>query len=97
MLDQIATGRSWETAALDPPLGRGMNLEIQVPNLDAVLELLAEANWPLFMEPEVQWYRTGDDEVGVRQSLVQDPDGYLLRPQSVVGTRPSEWAARDEI
>ncbi|WP_425309962.1 hypothetical protein AADG42_14735 [Ammonicoccus fulvus] len=40
------------------------------------------------MEPEVQWYRTGADEVGVRQFLVQDPDGYLLRPQSAVGTRP---------
>ena len=40
---------------------------------------MAEAGWPIFVEPEEKWYRAGDIEIGVRQFLVQDPDGYLLR------------------
>jgi hypothetical protein len=31
------------------------------------------------MAPEVRTYRTGAGAVTVRQFLVQDPDGYLLR------------------
>jgi hypothetical protein len=35
------------------------------------------------------WYRTGTTESGVRQLLVQDPDGYLVRPQESIGCRPA--------
>ncbi|HTQ34800.1 MAG TPA: hypothetical protein VMI30_11555 [Stellaceae bacterium] len=31
--------------------------------------------WLLFLAPEEKWYRTGAVETGVRQFLVQDPDG----------------------
>ena len=42
------------------------------------LRQLREAAWPLFMEPEAKWYRLSPSEqAGVRQFLVQDPDGYL--------------------
>lgn len=40
------------------------------------------------MQPEVKWYRMDDEEVGVQQFLVQDPDGYLIRFQSSLGRRP---------
>lgn len=89
MLDRIAAGRTWATGELDAPLGRGMNLEIQVPDLAAVLHRVEEAGWPLFLAPEEQWYRAGAEEVGVRQFLVQDPDGYLVRLQTEIGTRPA--------
>jgi len=79
MLDQIGLGRDWVTAPLERPLGRGVNLEIAVPSLAPLLERLAGAGWPLFLEPEEKTYRTGGTEVRVRQFLVQDPDGYLLR------------------
>lgn len=88
MLDQIAAGLTWQTAPLDHPLGRGMNLEIQVPDLDAVRRRLDDADWPCVVEPEERWYRTGSVEIGVRQLLVADPDGYLVRPQTQVGERP---------
>jgi hypothetical protein len=39
------------------------------------------------MAPEEKWYRTGARETGVRQFLVQDPDGYLLRLQQRLGER----------
>ncbi|MGW9827134.1 catechol 2,3-dioxygenase-like lactoylglutathione lyase family enzyme [Brevibacterium pityocampae] len=88
MLHQIAPGRSWTTGELEPPLGRGINFEIQVPDLDPILRRLENADWPLFADPEEQWYRADDEEVGVVEFLVQDPDGYLLRLQTEIGTRP---------
>jgi len=35
MLDQINHGRTWATGPLEPPLGRGINLAVQVADLDA--------------------------------------------------------------
>ena len=81
MLDQIDRGRTWATGPLDLPLGRGINLEVQTEELDSAWHRMAEAGWPIFVEPEEKWYRAGDIEIGVRQFLVQDPDGYLLRLQ----------------
>lgn len=89
MLDQIATGRTWATGELAPPLGRGVNFEIQVSDLEPILQRLEAGGVPLFLAPEEQWYRSGDREIGVRQFLVQDPDGYLLRLQTEIGTRPA--------
>ncbi|MDO9707774.1 bleomycin resistance protein [Paracraurococcus lichenis] len=79
MLDQLGTDRDWVTAPLEPPLGRGINLEIAVTDIAPILAALAEAGWPLFLGPETKAYRVGDSSVTVRQFLVQDPDGYLLR------------------
>lgn len=88
MLDQINQGRTWATGALEPPLGRGINFEVQVENLDAASWRVKNAGWPIFVEPEEKWYRAGDIEIGVRQFLVQDPDGYLVRLQQEIGERP---------
>ena len=89
MLDQINQGRTWATGMLEAPLGRGINLEIQVAPLDAAWERLTQAQWPIFVEPEEKWYRAGDVEIGVRQFLIQDPDGYLVRLQQEIGERPA--------
>ncbi len=40
------------------------------------------------MAVEDAWYRAGTTEVGQRQFLVQDPDGYLLRLGAKLGERP---------
>jgi catechol 2,3-dioxygenase-like lactoylglutathione lyase family enzyme len=85
MLEQAGVGRNWLTGPLDRPLGRGINLQIGVPSIEPICSSLRAAGWPLFMEPETKWYRTGDREVGVEQFLVADPDGYLLRFQAAVG------------
>lgn len=79
MLDQAGAGRDWLTAPLEAPLGRGVNFEIGVPALEPILAGLADAAWPLFLAVEEKTYRTGGAEVRVRQFLVQDPDGYLVR------------------
>ena len=97
MLDQINQGRTWETGSLERPLGRGINFEVQVENVDTVLWRIKNAEWPIFVEPEEKWYRAGDIEIGVRQFLVQDPDGYLLRLQQEIGERPVRESARRKL
>lgn len=80
--------RQWLTGPLEAPLGRGINFEIAVPAVEPILARLEAAGWPLFMAVEDKWYRAGEVEMGQRQFLVQDPDGYLLRPAASLGSRP---------
>ena len=87
MVDQIGKTRTWMTGEFEYPLGRGVNLQIEVPDVDLLVQSLKENSVPLFMEPEEKWYRKNDTEVGNKQFLVQDPDGYLLRFFEDLGTR----------
>jgi len=87
MVDQIGKTRTWMTGEFEYPLGRGINLQIEVPDVDLLVQSLKENSVPLFMEPEEKWYRKNDTEVGNKQFLVQDPDGYLLRFFEDLGTR----------
>jgi len=88
MIDQIGKTRTWKTGDFELPLGRGVNFQIKViENIDSMIERLNQNNIELFMEPEEKWYRKDDYEVGNKQFLVQDPDGYLLRFFEDVGTR----------
>ena len=89
MLDEIGPGRTFETAPLERPLGRGCNLQIEVvaAELEALLDALAAAGIPLFLPPEERWYAVGRGERGQRQFAVMDPDGYLLRFMSDLGAR----------
>ncbi len=87
MLEQIGVGRNWITGPLEVPLGRGINFQIAVPDITPLVTALACAGIDLLMQPETKWYRNGDDEAGVEQFLVTDPDGYLIRFQSSCGHR----------
>lgn len=87
MLDEIGKGRTWETGDLTPPLGRGVNFQIEVENVDDMLERIKKNEIELFLELEEKWYRVEDHESGNRQFLVQDPDGYLLRFTQDLGDR----------
>lgn len=79
MLDQIGVGRTWETAPLTPPLGRGINLQCAVRSLDVLLARLSAAGIALYLPLETKAYQVGSTSVSQRQFCVQDPDGYLLR------------------
>ncbi|WP_353650615.1 VOC family protein [Nakamurella sp. A5-74] len=87
MLEQQGIGRNFVTGPLEPPLGRGINFQIAVPELAPLLAALDRAGHSLFMAQETRWYRVGDEEAGVEQFLVNDPDGYLLRFQASLGRR----------
>jgi hypothetical protein len=88
MIDQIGLGRTWKTGEFEYPLGRGINFEIEVESIDPILKKLDENVGMLFMDVEEKWYRKNNVEVGNRQFLVQDPDGYLLRFTQDLGERP---------
>jgi len=78
---------AWETGYLERPFGRGINFQIFVDDIEPLRDALASASWPLFEATAEAWYRMGDQEVGQRQLLVQDPDGYLLRFAQLLGSR----------
>ena len=88
MLDQIGLGRTFDgDGPLTRPLGRGINLQIKVPAIGPLLARLERADWPLYLPPEERWYRGGARELGNRQFVVADPDGYLLRFFEELGVR----------
>lgn len=87
MLEQIMPGRRWVTAPLERPFGRGINFQITLDDIEPIRASLTAAGWPLYLEPEEVWYRAGTKQVGVRQFLVQDPDGYLIRFSQRLGLR----------
>lgn len=95
MIDQIGQGRTFGKGHLPEayPFGRGLNLQIEVADIAPLLAALATVDHPLFLEPEDKWYRRDDTELGNRQFMVADPDGYLLRFFQDLGTRPISHAS----
>ncbi|MCP5056251.1 MAG: VOC family protein [bacterium] len=69
----------WRTADLDQPFGRGLNLEIEVEDLAPIVSRLAAQSYSLLLERHERSYRVGKTARVVRQLLVADPDGYLIR------------------
>lgn len=89
MLEQYDPSEGqWLTAPLETPLGRGINFQIIVDSVEPLLQRLAEVQWPLFRPWADVWYRADVVEVGQREFLVQDPDGYLVRLVESLGERP---------
>ncbi len=92
-------GRRFRTAPLEHPFGRGINLQIAVPRVeDAHEAVLAAALQPVIpieerwydvdvVSPSGRWTSTGPMQAGNRQFVVADPDGYLLRMFTSLGTR----------
>ena len=80
-------------AGLVHPYGRGMNLSVDVEDAAAVRDALVGAGHTLLHPLEERWYERTDDEVGVRELTVFDPDGYVLRPTQGLGTRPLRTTA----
>ncbi|MGR3978041.1 VOC family protein [Acinetobacter sp. 1207_04] len=86
MLEELQDDQ-WVTGELNYPLGRGINFQLEVKQLDDILNRLHKAQWSIFSGLEERWYRAGNVEHGQKQFLVQDPDGYLLRIIAVIGDR----------
>lgn len=78
MLEQ-PPGRAFVNGELQRPFGRGINFEIEVSDVEALYERVRRAGAPIFLPIETKWYARADVEVGNRQFIVEDPDGYLLR------------------
>lgn len=78
MLEEVDAD-SWLAAPIEPPFGRGINLQIEVDDLAKLVSRAKAAQTPVFRPLEEVWYKTGGSLTGQRQIVLQDPDGYLLR------------------
>src|SRR4051812_12247168 len=87
MIEEIGAGRSFHSAPLEKPYGRGVNFQIRVANVRALHGRLEVAGAQFILPLEERWYRRGTNERGNRQFVVADPDGYLLRFFEDLGTR----------
>ena len=73
---------SWNVSEdMKYPLGRGINLQIILPNIMKIYENIKECNYPIFIEPIESKYKENNYVCHVLEFLVQDLDGYLLRFQ----------------
>ncbi len=81
------TTRAWISGSLEAPFGRGINFQIEVSEVEALYAAVNAANASIFLPIETRWYRKTDYEVGNRQFIVSDPDGYLLRFYQDLGQR----------
>ncbi len=87
MLEAAAgPGRRFRTGLLERPFGRGVNLQIETTDVDALFAGLRPPG-VIVIPMEERWYRAGEVEVGNRQFVVADPDGYLLRFFEDLGAR----------
>jgi catechol 2,3-dioxygenase-like lactoylglutathione lyase family enzyme len=89
MLEQVdPDAGQWLTAPLTKPFGRGINLQIDVVAVAPIIQKLGHAGFPLYRGCKDTWYRANNVEVGQREFIVQDPDGYLVRLVERLGERP---------
>ena len=88
MIEVIEDGDRWHVGTREYPLGQGINFQIEVTGVQEIYDNCKKVNYPIFYEIEEKWYRKDDSEVGNKQFLVQDPDGYLLRFFQDLGERP---------
>lgn len=70
---------NWNTGNLEYPYGRGINLSMEIDNIDSLYEKVKKMKYPIFRELQVDSYQVEDKECLDQQFLIQDLDGYLLR------------------
>jgi catechol 2,3-dioxygenase-like lactoylglutathione lyase family enzyme len=92
MLEEAAgPGRRFRTAPLEHPYGRGINLQVAVPDVDQTYRAVLDAGLQPIIPMEERWYDVdvvspagrwhagGPMRAGNRQFVVADPDGYVFR------------------
>jgi catechol 2,3-dioxygenase-like lactoylglutathione lyase family enzyme len=77
----------WETGEMIYPRGRGINFQIDCPNVVQIKSIVLENNIIIYRDIKEEWYRVDEVEEGVKEILILDPDGYLLRFQEYIGQR----------
>jgi len=89
MIEQLdKRNRVWLKDKLEYPFGRGVSFQIKTNNVVSLYEKVQNSKSEIFLPIEERWYRTNDKEVGNKQFIVVDPDGFLLRFFEDMGERP---------
>lgn len=84
----------WRVEPLEYPCGRGLNLSIACPDVRLLSRELESCGRKLRKPVEECWYREKNVLVGELNFLVFDPDGYLLRFNQSLGSKPLK---KDEL
>ncbi len=73
------TNDNWNTGKLEYPYGRGMNISMEVKDIDSIYYKVKEKAYPIFRDMQVDKYQVDDKVYFDKEFLIQDLDGYLLR------------------
>lgn len=78
-----------ETAALEPPFGRGVMFQLDVDVLDSVVDAALRAGGAVHepIHEEWRWVGNEDRESGRREAKILDPNGYLVMLAEDIGER----------
>lgn len=81
MLEGIAgKSRKWLSGDLELPLGRGVNFQWDVIDIESLYQRVNEsAADSIYLALESKSYQCGDSIATQKQFIVQTPDGYLFR------------------
>jgi len=71
---------AWRTADLEFPFGRGVSFQVNVADVVATHARIVDAGYDVKLGLHERAYRVGESSIRLRQFLVMDPDGYLIRP-----------------
>ena len=77
MIEEV--NNNWSVGKLSYPFGNGINLSMEVSDIDALYQKVKKLDIPIFRELKVSEYKADDEVYQDKEFLIQDPDGYLLR------------------
>lgn len=77
MIEEI--NDNWNTGKLEYPYGRGMNISMEVKDIDSIYYKVKEKAYPIFQDMQVDKYQVDDKVYFDKEFLIQDVDAYLLR------------------
>ncbi|NKF06850.1 VOC family protein [Clostridium gasigenes] len=69
----------WNTGKLQYPFGRGVNFQIGIDDVAIIKSSLVKNNINLFRDIIESEYESNGEIIKMKELLVQDLDGYLLR------------------
>lgn len=71
---------NWDTGAkMEYPYGRGINISMEVSNLDVIRNNILKGGYKIFIDVMINEYKVNDIIYKDREFLIQDLDGYVLR------------------
>jgi len=77
MIEEV--NENWNVGELEYPFGRGINISMEVADIDKLYGFVKEKQYPFFRDMQIDSYQVGDRVYYDKQFLIQDLDGYLLR------------------
>ncbi|MDN3701961.1 bleomycin resistance protein [Vibrio artabrorum] len=81
MLEGIdGNSRKWVPGKFEAPLGRGVNFQWDVADIERIYARVREQSLDsIYLPLESKSYQCGDSVVTQKQFIAQTPDGYLFR------------------